>query len=247
MIERESLLEIGKKKGLKNTEHVEKNYFQDVFLFNIFKKTNKFVFKGGTALYKLYNLPRFSEDLDFSIIEGTEYKEAEEIVEETLKQIQGFEIKSVKKTEDSILVKVGINGILTKYNTLRIDINTKNKILTGFDVKVFVSDYIDINPFSLRSLKTEEMVAEKIHSILARKRARDLFDLFFLLRMSNFNLDLVRQKLKIFGIVFDSGQFAKKIKELEDLWEPELRPFVLAELFPFNTAKNFVLEKLPKF
>ena len=28
-------------------------------------------FKGGTALYLLYNLPRFSVDLDFDLLDGT--------------------------------------------------------------------------------------------------------------------------------------------------------------------------------
>ena len=76
---------------------------------------------------------------------------------------------------------------MTKYNTLRIDINFKNKLLRGFDVKNYVSDYVDINPFSLRVLKVEEIIAEKIHAILNREKARDLYDLFFLLRIAKFS------------------------------------------------------------
>ena len=195
MIDKGLLMEIGKRKGIRNKEHIEKDYFQDVFLFNLFRRTNKFVFKGGTALYKLYGLPRFSEDLDFSIIEGLGTKDIENIISETANQIKGFEVKSVKKTKSSILIKLGIVGILTKYNTLRIDISTQNKIINGFDVKNFVPEFVDIPPFSLRALKPEEIIAEKIHSVLMRKKARDLFDLFFLLRISSFDKDLVKQNL----------------------------------------------------
>lgn len=244
MIEKEILLEIGKKKGLKNKEHIEKDYFQDLFLFNLFKRTNKFIFKGGTALYKLYKLPRFSEDLDFSLLENLDQKAIEDTIIAIVKTVDGFEIKSVKKTKDSVLIKLTCRGILTTYNTLRVDINNRNRILKPFDVKTIVPDYIDINPFSVRSLNIEEIVAEKIHSIFMRKKARDLFDLFFLLRMSDFNLGLVNQKLKIFGMAFEMKEFTKRIEGLKELWESELRPFILTDLFLFDTAKDFVLEKV---
>ncbi len=246
MIEKNLLSEVGEKKGLRNKEHIEKDYFQDLFLFNLYKKSNKFIFKGGTALYKLHKLPRFSEDLDFSLIEPLDQKATEDIVTETVKNIKEFEIKSVKNTEGSLFIKIGTKGILTKYNTLRIDINTKNRVLMDFDIANFVSDYIDINPFSIRALKLEEIVSEKIHSIFARKKARDLFDLFFLLRISNFSLELVNEKLKIFNMIFDFKEFSKKLDNLQELWEKELKPFVLTELFSFETAKSFVLEKINK-
>lgn len=244
MIEKEVLSDIGKKKGLTNKEYIEKNYFQDYFLFNLFKKTNNFIFKGGTALYKLYGLPRFSEDLDFSLTEDINLVEAERIVKEIIENTEYFKIKSIKKIGDSLLIKIGCRGILTKYNSLRVDINFKNKIIAGFDVKNYVSDYIDINPFSLRVLKIEEIVSEKIHSIFNREKARDLYDLFFLLRISNFNKELVEKKLKIFGIKYDRKILEKKINNIKEAWEPELKAFVLSELPAFNVVRDFVLSKI---
>ncbi len=244
MITKEILLEIGRKKGLMNKEHIEKNYFQDLLLFYIYKKTNKFVFKGGTALYKVYGLPRFSEDLDFSIIEDISLEEAENIIKEIAENSNYFKIKSVKKTKDSLLIKISCAGILTRYNTLRVDINFKNKLLRGFDVKNYISDYIDINPFSLRVLKIEEIIAEKIHAILNREKARDLYDLFFLLRIANFNKMLVKEKLKIFGKKLDKKLLEKSISNLESVWIKELKAFVLGELPEFNLVRDFVLSKI---
>ena len=60
MITKEMLKAIGRRKGLTNRGHIEKDYFQDLFLYH--------TFKGGTCLYKIHNLPRFSEDIDFSVI-----------------------------------------------------------------------------------------------------------------------------------------------------------------------------------
>lgn len=67
---------------------------------------------------------------------------------------------------------------------MRIDINLKQKVFE-YEVKNYISDFVDINPFSLKVLSLKEMIAEKIHSLLKRTKARDLFDLFFLLRKEN--------------------------------------------------------------
>ncbi len=238
-MDKKMLAEIGKKKGLVNKEHIEKDYFQDMLLFRLYNKTNKLVFKGGTALYKNYKLPRFSEDLDFNIIEKFNM---EKLVKSIAAQMEGK--TSVRKTKDSLLFKISFKGILTEYNTLRIDVNAKNKALAGFDVKNYVPDYIDISPFSMRVLKLEEMIAEKIHALFARQKSRDLYDLFFLLRISNFNKALVEKKLAIFGMKFDMKKLADAVSDMENLWKPELKPFVLEALPEFPIVKNFVVEKV---
>ena len=88
------------------------------------------------------------------------------------------------------------------------------------------------------------MVAEKIHSLLARKNARDLYDLFFLLRISEFNKKLAKEKLKIFGMRFNSNLIKKQINEIKPIWEVELKLFVLDELPDFNVVKGFVIKRL---
>lgn len=243
MISKEMLLEIGKKKGLKNKEHIEKDYFQDVFLLNLFGKTNRLVFKGGTAIYKLYGLSRFSEDLDFSSLDN-EPGSVERIIEHVLDNIDFFELKGMKQTKDSLLIRISADGILTKYNSLRIDVNLRNKIISGFDVKNYVSEYVDINPFSMRVLKPGEMMSEKVHSLFARKKARDLFDLFFLLRMSKLDKNLAKEKLKTFNMKYDEKLLKKKINDIEDIWDKELKAFVLAELPDFDAVKKFVFVRL---
>jgi len=233
------LMETGRKKGLVNREHIEKDYLQDWFLCNLFKKTNRLVFKGGTALYKIYKMPRFSEDLDFTMLESFD---AEDLIMATAKMMEG-DVKA-RKTEDSLLFKIGFKGLLTRYNTIRIDISVKNKALEGFDVKNYVPEYIDINPFSLRVLKPEEMIAEKIHALLAREKARDLYDLFFLLRISKFSRKLTDKKLAIFGMEFIFNDFMERVNHIGSLWEHELKPFVFADLADFSVVKEFVLERL---
>lgn len=236
MIQKDLLLEIAKRKGLKNKEHIEKDYLQDLFLFTLYKKSNIFVFKGGTCLYKLYNMPRFSEDLDFSLLKTSENVSA--IVESVAKSINA-EVKEVKRMKKSILFKLGFRGIVTEYNTLRIDVSLVN-IVFGFETKNYIPRYIDINPFTLKVLKVEEMIAEKVHALFARERARDLYDLFFLLRLSKPDVKLIERKLRLFKMKFSVQKLKRKVEALEDVWKEELRPFLLEELPSYEMVKIFV-------
>ncbi|HHD16384.1 MAG TPA: hypothetical protein ENK47_06715 [Euryarchaeota archaeon] len=67
MIERDTLEEISDLKRL-SIANTEKDYLLEVLLFILSANTRYLVFRGGTALYKYYNLNRFSEDLDFDIV-----------------------------------------------------------------------------------------------------------------------------------------------------------------------------------
>src|SRR3989344_7440397 len=197
MITREILEETARKKRLFNKEYIEKDYFQDLLLFNIYKQTNLLIFKGGTALSKLYGLQRFSEDLDFTLMEDIDI---EETIRKALLNINNSYIKKIKRLKNSISIKIAFKGIITKYNTVRIDINLKNIILEKFNVKNYVSSYPDINPFNLRVLSLKEIVAEKIHSLLNRESARDLYDLFFLLKFVDIDKQLITTKLALFSL-----------------------------------------------
>src|SRR3989344_5247597 len=243
MITKEILMDVARKKGLLNKEYMEKDYFQDLLLFNIYKQTNLLIFKGGTCLYKIYGLKRFSEDLDFSLIGKIN---VEELIKKILENIEGSEIKAIKRLKNSILIKIAFKGIITKYNTLRIDINLKNPVLDKFDVKNYTSSYIDINPFSLRVLSLKEILAEKLHSLLNRESARDLYDLFFLLKFVDLDRSLITKKLSFFNMKIDYTAFKKRIKNLESLWEKELNSFVLSDLPDFKSVSSFVLSKLER-
>ncbi|MBM3303586.1 MAG: nucleotidyl transferase AbiEii/AbiGii toxin family protein [Candidatus Aenigmarchaeota archaeon] len=152
--------------------------------------------------------------------------------------------KGAKEMKGSTLIKLGFRGQLTGPNTLRVDIATGNPVLRGFDVKSCIPAYADINPFSIRVMKPEEMLAEKVHSLLARERARDLFDLFFLVRIAKADRALIEEKLRNFGMKFNARDLERKISGLKSVWIPELRPFVLSELPDFKNVKDFVVAKL---
>ena len=69
MIELDELKKISSIKRL-NIKNTERDYLLELILFILYKHIGrKMIFKGGTALYKLYGLDRFSQDLDFTLID----------------------------------------------------------------------------------------------------------------------------------------------------------------------------------
>lgn len=242
-INRELLTNLGHKQGLINKEHIEKSWMQDHLLYYLAKKNDNLIFKGGTALYKLYNLPRFSEDLDFS--------SKEEINKDILKEfceMHNCKLK-YKKMRDSHLFKLRFPGILTRENTLRVDISV-TKSLYGFDVKSYISPYPDITPFLIKVMSLQEILSEKIHGLLNRTKARDLYDLFFILRNleTKGSKEIIIKKLYDRNIIIEEKnllrEIEKRIKLVAPLWEEELRYFVLQELPDFKLVSNYVLVRL---
>ena len=142
---------------------------------------------------------------------------------------------NVKRLKTCLLFRLRFRGILTSCNTVRIDVSLKNKALLGFDLKNYVPDYVDIRPFSLKILKLKEMVAEKIHSLLARKNARDLYDLFFLLRISEF-VSLIQRFSEFSDTPAKRGEFFKSLINTNIMRIREIPPEKL-------DPKKFIEEK----
>lgn len=67
MISRSELTRIAEMKHL-TINNAEKDYLLEFLLYSVSDDRRSLAFKGGTALYKFYNLNRFSEDLDFDAI-----------------------------------------------------------------------------------------------------------------------------------------------------------------------------------
>lgn len=241
MINKEILLRASAGKGLTNKEHIEKDYFQDLLLYHLYKQTNQLVFKGGTALYKFYQLPRFSEDLDFAVLSAEKLEETIRLVVEKIPEARLIQLKVLKT---SLLAKIRFKGILTAGNTVRLDISTDNPLLEKFEIRNYTPVYIDLNPFALRLMSLPEILAEKIHSLAAREKARDLYDLFFLLRFVKLDQSLVQKKLAHFGLSWERTMLLKRIADLEPAWEKELGPFILGELPAFSVVNEFVTKKL---
>jgi len=161
-------------------------------------------FKGGTAAYLFYGLPRFSVDLDFDLLEEKKkdfvfdrlkeiLPKVETLIESTKKRYTLFYLMSYQKGERKI--KIEISQRLGKNSFV-------------------VRSYLGI-PVLL--MEKKNMTAGKLAALLTRKKfaARDLFDLWFFLK-NNWEIDeeVVKEKTDL-TLKTALGKAIEKIKKIK--------------------------------
>ena len=128
-------------------------------------------FKGGTATLLFYELPRFSVDLDFDLLD----REKKGPVFEKLKELlPRFGI--LKQADDKRYTLSFILNYQKGERNLKVEVS-KRPLKSEFVLK----NYLGI---SMLVMKKEDMVTAKLSALLTRKRlaTRDIFDLWFFLK-----------------------------------------------------------------
>jgi hypothetical protein len=211
MISRSRLREIGKRTGL-HLYQQEKDYLLKLFLYNYFRRFNDAVFKGGTCIKYLFGTERFSEDMDFNIISSPPVFEQQ--VKKILKEINyigintGF-IKSERFT-DAYTCEIWFHGPLYEgtsqtRNRFRIDAGKRGGVVRNPKWRLIYSEYPETKErFLIYTMDEQEILIEKIITLIERKKGRDLYDTWFLLKS---------------GVKIDPGLFYRKIenKRLENI------------------------------
>ena len=165
----------------------------------------KAAFYGGSALRIFYGLDRFSEDLDFSLIEAEPNFDLSDYFPVLEKEVRSYgmnvEIRKKVKTKDSAITSAFVKG------------NTREHILIFYDDKklanstphneaIKIKFEVDINPpqgakyetrfqmlpspYSIRLYDLPSLFAGKIHAVICRAwqtriKGRDLYDYIFYL------------------------------------------------------------------
>jgi predicted nucleotidyltransferase component of viral defense system len=212
---------------------VLKGVFDDVLL------KEGLVFKGGTALRKVY-FPdyRFSEDLDFTTIKPfTELGERQ--IRESLKDMctkvytqSGIELTlaDFRQTRDELgeeaflgkIQYVGPRGHrVGSPPRVKLDITFYEQVIlppNGSPLIHSYSDAVDCQVV-ITTYKLEEIVAEKLRSILQRQRSRDIYDLWYLLKFHKGRLST-----SVIQEVFQKKCTYKKVRSqsTDDFFKPEV-------------------------
>lgn len=178
---------------------------QDLIVKEVYSVFDKAVLHGGTAIWRCYNGKRFSEDLDFYL---TNDRKKIDALFENLKKA-GFESKKSKISENSVYSEMEINRTLVRLEA------------TFQKISGVICDYemSDGNVISIYSLTPESFLAEKANTYLKRFKVRDLWDVFFLLKMID-NPSNIKE----------IGELIKKYKKPVD--EEDLKVILLEGITP---------------
>ncbi|ATN85353.1 nucleotidyl transferase AbiEii/AbiGii toxin family protein [Coxiella burnetii] len=179
-----------------------KEIFQEISLLGLWRAKffEKAAFYGGSALRILYGLDRFSEDLDFSLLQRDINFDLKAYNKAIIKELDGFgfkatmetKIKSSKSSIESAFIKAeskkqlitidAPNNIIRSIHhmqtiKIKMEIDTNPPGLFSTEAKFLLQPI----PFSIKSFTEPDLFAGKIHALLcrpwvARVKGRDWYD-----------------------------------------------------------------------
>lgn len=177
-----------------NKRRVVTEYLQTIILEIIASSSynENVIFMGGTCLRLIYNIQRFSEDLDFDLNLKKKKFYFDKFCDFILKELrlQGFKV-AIKKKENDILSRASVKfaEVLQQANLsplanenliINIEIDKKPSKHLITETKI-INHFNKSFPILVNNKST--LFAEKIKAVLLRKytKARDFFDLVFFL------------------------------------------------------------------
>ncbi|MBI2415804.1 MAG: nucleotidyl transferase AbiEii/AbiGii toxin family protein [Candidatus Kerfeldbacteria bacterium] len=142
-------------------------------------------FKGGTACYFLYNLPRFSTDLDFNLLDVTQSDLVFETIQRIVEQYGTMRQSYQKRFTIFSLLSYEIGS-----QTIKVEISKR-----AFEQNRYSTQYYLGIPILV--LEKPFLTAHKFATILDRRKImnRDLFDAHFFLK-ENWPIDAATIRLR---------------------------------------------------
>lgn len=179
---------------LRKKAHKEIAYAQDLVVEKLYDFFPNAVLHGGTAIWRCYNGNRFSEDIDVYIKRNK--VRINEFFESLSKQ--GFQIIKKRIKENSLYSVMKFNTTVVRLEA--VFKNIKNFVLREYET----ADGLFIN---VCTLNPEILIKEKATAYLKRRKIRDLYDVFFLIRYSKKEKikKILRKLIKNFKNPMDEG------------------------------------------
>ena len=228
-------------KSLYDKKNAVKEIMQEIVLCGLSRAGffREAAFYGGTALRIFYGLDRFSEDLDFSLIEANADFNLAAYFPVLEKEVRSFGL-NVTITEKEKIKESNVKSAFLKGNTKEhILLFYAGQTITGIadSELIKIKFEVDINPpqyatfehryrllpapYEVNLYDAPSLFAGKIHAVLCRAwksrvKGRDLYDyVFYLARKTPVNLKHLRERLVQSGYI--SGDIECTLKEIKQM------------------------------
>ena len=196
-----------------------------------------FVFKGGTALRKVY-FPnwRYSEDLDFTVKHDMNKEELRQALDAWYHQVEQqsqirLTTKQLHKADGYARIRSQFLGPLSYPGMIYMDLTFDEPLCLEPEYRRVLTDPFTDEQRKVLVYPLEELLAEKMRSLLERGKSRDYYDVWRLLKehTSQLNLELLGkalpEKLAHKGLCLHSMNdfLPKESKGLKKYWENDLQ------------------------
>lgn len=227
-------------------ETIQRDYSATVLLSVIseFSKISEMVFKGGTALKKIY-FPdaRFSEDLDFTCNSDVS-DELESWLKERIGElaVNFTEVKKMETGRNNRKYSVKYLNYNDHPMSVKIDLSLREKVIR--DVKTLPIRHfygLENGNFSIPSMSIEEIMAEKLRALAHAQKPRHLYDMWYLFEQGvRLEKSLVNSKMSLYREGFSLSKIKDGVSKMKNEWDVDLNP-LLPTVPPFDEiSKNVV-------
>lgn len=270
MINKQEIMEFARKYSL-SANMIEKDYVLNWLLDGIANSKilkGRWIFKGGTCLKKCYfEEYRFSEDLDFTLLDKENLNDAFLLSEfqkisEWIYEQSGIEIPAENlrfekfenpRGELSIQGTVPYKGPMQRTGnnpTVKLDLTCDELLVNEPELREIHHPYSDIKSLKIQTYCIEEIFAEKLRALVERLRPRDLYDVVHLHIDNRWKPDrkivseTLEKKCQYKNVPVPSVAVLKRggrIQELKNDWE-DMLSHQIANLEPYD----YYWERLPE-
>ncbi|MEM2989456.1 MAG: nucleotidyl transferase AbiEii/AbiGii toxin family protein [Candidatus Bathyarchaeia archaeon] len=157
-------------KRLKKRVHRIMALAQDILVLEIYDAFPAAVIHGGTAIWRCYGSNRFSEDVDVYLPIVAKRSDMKNFIDGL--EDKGLAIEKFKRTGNSIFAKLSYMGVAVRFEAV---FKNAKGLIRPFEMS-------DGTSILVNTLSPDEMIEEKISAYAERRKVRDLYDIFFLLK-----------------------------------------------------------------
>ncbi|MBI5392603.1 nucleotidyl transferase AbiEii/AbiGii toxin family protein [Candidatus Woesearchaeota archaeon] len=153
---------------IKKASHKSIAEAQDIIIRELYSVLDTAAFHGGTAIWRCYQGNRFSEDIDMYI--PRDIAKINQFFSNLEKK--GFIVQKKRFTDNALYSNLLFNRVEVRFEA------------AFRKVKGILKDYeaVEGNFIAVYTLSAEEFIREKTAAYLSRKKIRDLYDIFHLLK-----------------------------------------------------------------
>ncbi|WP_420580200.1 nucleotidyl transferase AbiEii/AbiGii toxin family protein [Reichenbachiella sp.] len=264
MIKPAEIQNVARKAGVRD-QQIEKDYILSWILQGISQHrelSRALVFKGGTVLKKVYFEDyRFSEDLDFTLVNETInndqilqwFNESFECTREEANIPLEILVNEAREGGLNFYISyVGPLGGLGAQKKVKVDISYNEQLVFQPALKNAILGYSDLEEHQLLCYTLEEVLVEKLRSVMQRMQARDFYDIWYLVEVRGLYVDFLfnefRSKTESKGI--DPIEFHTKLEQrlpqYQGRWQSSLANQI-RDLPEFDQVEREVMRHLRNF
>lgn len=246
-------------------QQIEKDYMLSWILQGVSQHpslSKTLIFKGGTVLKKVYfENYRFSEDLDFTLLDDAVtneqiFKWFTEVFE-YIKEEANIPLEIIDNNEHQdgginfYISYIGPLGGLGANKKVKVDISRSEKLVFEPVLNDVFIDYTDQEEHQLLCYSLEEVLVEKLRSVMQRMQARDFYDIWYLLEIHKMCVDfyITEFKQKCKNKAINPTEFHTKLEhrlpQYKGRWQKSMADQI-QDLPDFETVLREVMRHLKK-